>query len=145
MNIVKEVITINTLAYDICYTARKIYQFLTKEFKKFDITPEQFIVLATLFEQEGISQMDLALKLDKDKNTVKAIIDNLEKKGFLFKGENKIDKRAYSLFVSEKSKEIIPILRECEKDIINTLMWNITLEESKVSSAILSKIRENTK
>lgn len=137
-------ITINTLAYDICYTARKIYQFLTKEFKKFDITPEQFIVLTTLFEQEGISQMDLALKLDKDKNTVKAIIDNLEKKGFLFKGENKIDKRA-SLFVSEKSKEIIPILRECEKDIINTLMWNITLEESKVSSAILSKIRENTK
>ena len=61
MNIVKEVITINTLAYDICYTARKIYQFLTKEFKKFDITPEQFIVLTTLFEQEGISQMDLAL------------------------------------------------------------------------------------
>ena len=94
MNIVKEVITINTLAYDICYTARKIYQFLTKEFKKFDITPEQFIVLTTLFEQEGISQMDLALKLDKDKNTVKTIIDNLEKKGFLFKGENKIDKRA---------------------------------------------------
>lgn len=137
-------ITINTLAYDICYTARKIYQFLTKEFKKFDITPEQFIVLTTLFEQEGISQMDLALKLDKDKNTVKAIIDNLEKKGFLFKGENKIDKRA-SLFVTEKSKKIIPILRECEKDIINTLMWNITLEESKVSSAILSKIRENTK
>ncbi|MBU3842015.1 MAG: MarR family transcriptional regulator [Candidatus Fusobacterium pullicola] len=87
-------ITINTLAYDICYTARKIYQFLTNEFKKFDITPEQFIILATLFEQEGISQMDLALKLDKDKNTVKAIIDNLEKKGFLFKGENKIDKRA---------------------------------------------------
>ncbi len=137
-------ITINTLAYDICYTARKIYQFLTKEFKKFDITPEQFIVLTTLFEQEGISQMDLALKLDKDKNIVKAIIDNLEKKGFLFKGENKIDKRA-SLFVTEKSKKIIPILRECEKDIINTLMWNITLEESKVSSAILSKIRENTK
>ena len=145
MNIVKEVITINTLAYDICYTARKIYQFLTKEFKKFDITSEQFIVLTTLFEQEGISQMDLALKLDKDKNTVKAIIDNLEKKGFLFKGENKIDKRACSLFVTEKSKKIIPILRECEKDIINTLMWNITLEESKVSSAILSKIRENTK
>ncbi|MBM6690019.1 MarR family transcriptional regulator [Fusobacterium mortiferum] len=141
---VKEVITINTLVYDICYTARKIYQFLTKEFKKFDITPKQFIVLATLFEQEGISQMDLALKLDKDKNTVKAIIDSLEKKGFLFKGENKIDKRA-SLFVTEKSKKIIPILRECEKDIINTLMWNITLEESKVSSAILSKIRENTK
>uniref|UniRef100_UPI0019593B5B MarR family transcriptional regulator n=1 Tax=Fusobacterium mortiferum TaxID=850 RepID=UPI0019593B5B len=137
-------ITINTLVYDICYTARKIYQFLTKEFKKFDITPKQFIVLATLFEQEGISQMDLALKLDKDKNTVKAIIDSLEKKGFLFKGENKIDKRA-SLFVTEKSKKIIPILRECEKDIINTLMWNITLEESKVSSAILSKIRENTK
>ena len=87
-------ITINTLAYDICYTARKIYQFLTKEFKKFDITPEQFIVLTTLFEQEGISQMDLALKLDKDKNTVKTIMYNLEKKGFLFKGENKIDKRA---------------------------------------------------
>lgn len=74
MNIVKEVITINTLAYDICYTARKIYQFLTKEFKKFDITPEQFIVLTTLFEQEGISQMDLALKLDKDKIQLRQLL-----------------------------------------------------------------------
>ena len=62
---------INSLGYDICYTARKIYQFLTKEFKYFDITPEQFVVLVKLSEENGISQMELANRLDKDKIMLK--------------------------------------------------------------------------
>lgn len=111
--------------------------------KEYDITPEQFIVLVKLFEEEGISQMELAVKLDKDKNTVKAMVDNLEKKNYILKKDNEIDRRAYSLFTTEKAKEVLPILKEREKKIIQTLLLNLELEEMEKMDSTLKKIREN--
>ncbi|EEO36263.1 MULTISPECIES: MarR family winged helix-turn-helix transcriptional regulator [Fusobacterium] len=95
---------INSLGYDICYTARKIYQFLTKEFKDFDITPEQFVVLVKLSEENGISQMELANRLDKDKNNVKAMVDNLSKKGYLIKKRIKPIKELILYILQKKPK-----------------------------------------
>ena len=79
----KEFIIINNIGYDICYTARKIYQYIGKQIINFDITPEQLIVLKELAKEEGISQKELSIRLDKDQNTVKAMIDKLEVKSFI--------------------------------------------------------------
>lgn len=89
--------------------------------------------------------MELAIKLDKDKNTVKAMIDNLEKKNYILKKNNKIDKRAYSLFTTEKAKEVFPLLKEREKKIIQILLLNLELEEMAKIDSTLKKIRENIK
>ena len=124
---------INSLGYDICYTARKIYQFLTKEFKDFDITPEQFVVLVKLSEENGISQMELANRLDKDKNNVKAMGDNLSKKGYLIKKENK----------TEKAKATIPKIKKYEEEFLKSLTLGIELEEAKIVDEILKKICKN--
>lgn len=134
---------INSLGYDICYTARKIYQFLTKEFKDFDITPEQFVVLVKLSEENGISQMELANRLDKDKNNVKAMVDNLSKKGYLIKKENKTDKRAYSLYLTEKAKATIPKIKKHEEKFLKALTSRIELKEAKIVDEILKKICKN--
>ena len=132
---------INSLGYDICYTARKIYQFLTKEFKDFDITPEQFVVLVKLSEENGISQMELANR--QDKNNVKAMVDNLSKKGYLIKKENKTDKRAYSLYLTEKAKATIPKIKKYEEEFLKSLTLGIELEEAKIVDEILKKICKN--
>ena len=73
---------IKNIGYDICYTARKIYQYVGKQINNFNITPEQLVMLKELLKEEGVSQKQLASKLDKDQNTVKAIIDKLEKKSY---------------------------------------------------------------
>lgn len=134
---------INSLGYDICYTARKIYQFLSKEFKDFDITPEQFIVLVKLSENNGISQMELANRLDKDKNNIKAMVDNLNKKGYLIKKESETDKRAYSLYLTEKAKTTIPKIKEHEEEFLKALTSGIELKEAKIVDEILKKICKN--
>lgn len=54
-----------------------------KQINEFDITPEQLIVLKELAKEEGISQKELSFRLDKDQNTVKAMIDKLELKSFI--------------------------------------------------------------
>lgn len=74
----------DSLGYRICTTARKIHHCLTARFEKYDITPEQWVILRTVFENEGLSQKQLAQLVDKDANNVKVLVDKLVKKPFWY-------------------------------------------------------------
>ena len=48
-----------------------------------NITPEQYLVLDILWEQQSLSQQNIANIVQKDKNSVTKIIDSLEKKNLV--------------------------------------------------------------
>ncbi|WP_346426131.1 MarR family winged helix-turn-helix transcriptional regulator [Brachyspira sp. G79] len=131
------------IGYDVCYTARKIYQYIGKQIIDFDITPEQLIVLKELAKEEGISQKELSIRLDKDQNTVKAMIDKLEVKSFIERRENKLDKRAFSLYLTPKSKKELPIIENYEKKVLETIVKELNTEDTDKFIKILEKIRDN--
>ncbi|WP_302280267.1 MarR family winged helix-turn-helix transcriptional regulator [Brachyspira pilosicoli] len=139
----KEFIIINNIGYDICYTARKIYQYIGKQIINFDITPEQLIVLKELAKEEGISQKELSIRLDKDQNTVKAMIDKLEVKSFIKRKENKLDKRAFSLFLTEKAKKELPIIENYENQVLDTIVKELNPNAAEIIKNTLKKIRSN--
>lgn len=134
---------IKNLSFEICYTARKIYQILNKYLKKYNITPEQFVVLEALFEKEEISQKELALILDKDQNTVKAIVDKLEKNDYIKKEVNSKDKRAFKLYLTKKSKINYPLIKSEEEKITSNLLNNIPFHSTTEFSSFLEKMRGN--
>ena len=139
----KEFIIINNIGYDICYTARKIYQYIGKQIINFDITPEQLIVLKELAKEEGISQKELSIRLDKDQNTVKAMIDKLKVKSFIKRKENKLDKRAFSLYLTEKAKKELPIIENYENQVLDTIVKELNPNDAETIKKILEKIRSN--
>ena len=139
----KEFIIINNIGYDICYTARKIYQYIGKQIINFDITPEQLIVLKELAKEEGISQKELSIRLDKDQNTVKAMIDKLEVKSFIKRKENKLDKRAFSLYLTEKAKKELPIIENYENQVLDTIVKELNPNDAETIKNTLKKIRSN--
>ncbi|MBW5381132.1 MarR family transcriptional regulator [Brachyspira hampsonii] len=131
------------MGYDVCYTARKIYQYIGKQINGFDITPEQLIVLKELAKEEGISQKELSLRLDKDQNTVKAMIDKLEIKSFIIRKENNLDKRAFSLFLTDKAKKDLPIIENYENQVLENIVKELNHEDKNKFISILAKIRKN--
>lgn len=139
----KEFIIINNIGYDICYTARKIYQYIGKQIINFDITPEQLIVLKELAKEEGISQKELSIRLDKDQNTVKAMIDKLEVKSFIKRKENKLDKRTFSLYLTEKAKKELPIIENYENQVLDTIVKELNPNDAEIIKNTLKKIRSN--
>lgn len=100
-------------------------------------------MLKKLSEQEGISQKQLAIKLDKDQNTVKAIIDKLEKNGFVIRLQNPNDKRAFTLFLTEKAKRLLPLFMEIDKECMQKLCENLSLKEISLLSELLAAMRKN--
>ena len=59
----------------------------------YDITPEQFLVLDTLWDDGVQSQQEIADKIKKDKNSVTKLIDALEKKDYVKRTTFKQDRR----------------------------------------------------
>lgn len=55
-----------TIGYEICQSARKVYQHLDSLFSEFDVTPEQWVIIKCLLQKEGISQKELSIAVRKD-------------------------------------------------------------------------------
>ena len=98
---------------------RKGNSFISKEISKFGIGSGQIMFLMQLYKKDGISQEELAENLHIDKGTTCRAIKKLEEESFLIRVKDENDKRAYKLYLTEKSKDmednIKGILYEWEK------------------------------
>ena len=138
-------INIYSLGYDICTVARKIIQNLSGRFKDYDITPEQWVILKKLLEEDQISQKELSVRVEKDQNTVKSIIDKLEKKSYVVRQENPNDKRAFLLSLTSTGYEISKLLQPLDDDMLLKMLTNLSEDEVKAFRLTLSKIESNLK
>ena len=50
-----------------------------EEFENYDLTPQQFGLLAFLWMEDGLSQTELSVKSQIDRTTIGGLIDRLEK------------------------------------------------------------------
>lgn len=116
---------------------------MTKVLESYGITPEQFVALAKLSEEEGISQKQLAQKLDKDQNTVKAILDKLVRHGYVERLYNVKDRRAFSLHLTAKARAALPALRELDAECLQIIYGDIDKERLQALAAILREFRDN--
>lgn len=132
-----------TIGYEICQSARRVYQYLDNLFAEYDITPEQWVIIKHLFQAEGISQKELSFAVRKDKNTTKAIVDKLVVKGYIHRICNPSDKRAFMLTLTPKAKSMIPKLAKLDEKMIEVLTNGLSNEELEFLSSILKKIQKN--
>jgi MarR family transcriptional regulator for hemolysin len=62
-----------------------------------DITPDQFTVMRTLLENEGIRQRELTELMSSDPNTVASLLERMEKAGLIQREKHLKDRRAHQL------------------------------------------------
>jgi DNA-binding MarR family transcriptional regulator len=66
----------------------------------FDLTPEQWAIMARIQDDGGLSQSQLGEKTFKDRHNINRIINILEKHGYIERQPDEDDKRAYRLFLT---------------------------------------------
>ncbi|MFA5713524.1 MAG: MarR family transcriptional regulator [Bacteroidales bacterium] len=84
-------------------------KFLNSLFQKHGciLTPEQFLVMDTLWDEEGVLfQQQIADILIKDKNSVVKLIDALEDKGLVTRVADLEDKRQKQIHLTQKALEL---------------------------------------
>ena len=95
--------------YYIDRTAKAIKADLNNRFRAggADITPEQWIILRKLYEQNGQSQVQLGETTYKDAPTTSRIIDLLCKKGYTERKSDSDDRRKFQIFITQEGRELV--------------------------------------
>lgn len=109
------------------------------------ITRAQWWVLASLSrsEETGMSSSDLAKYLDVGKVTVGGIVERLEEAGYVYRRQDKNDRRAKHIYVTQAGHKTIEAMREVLGPLNEAICAGLTPEEVMQTERILSKIRHN--
>jgi DNA-binding MarR family transcriptional regulator len=75
----------------------RLNQAFRRRIAHLEITPDQFTVMRTLLEHEGVTQRQLAALISSDPNTVASLVLRMEKAGLLERQAHQTDRRANRL------------------------------------------------
>src|SRR5574344_526643 len=104
----------------------------------YDISPEQFLVMDTLWDEGIMSQQKIADSIFKDKNSVVKLIDGLEKKKLIRRVANKQDRRQNLIEITPyaikiKEEDLYKFIRVLSKmaENMNTDITLLKLAQAK--------------
>ena len=109
----------------------------------YNITPEQFLVLDTLWNEGKMSQQQIADTILKDKNSVVKLIDGLEKKEYLKRVANADDRRQNLIEITQSGKEIEQNVKNLAINAVELIVGDIPKDELIVFIKVLTKMAQN--
>ncbi len=111
--------------------------------RKFDVTVEQFGVLALLWYKEGVKQQEIADELRRDKTTITRIVENMIKRNLIVRIPDTKDRRNKLIYLTQKGKELQKDMVESSGMIYYQALQNIPDEEIDVCLKVLNKVLRN--
>ncbi len=132
-----------SLGFIISRTNQKLSNYLTRKFKPYDITPEQWGLLNRLWEKDGVSQKELSEISIKDQTTVTRILDKLERKGLIKRQTSPDDRRSFLIFLTDNGRSLENKLVPIAYEVLDEALQGLSEEEIKQMKLLLNKIFMN--
>ena len=111
--------------------------------EKAGIYPGQSALLCALVKKDGQSQKELCEKMKVKPATITVMIQRMEKRGLVFRRQDKEDKRVSRIFITEAGKNIFKDAIKARENIEAECLKNLTEEEKVILRRILLQIKEN--
>lgn len=109
----------------------------------YEITPEQFTVLAAILDHDGLYQRQIGALTLKDRPNITRIINILEDKGLVTRTPDVNKRKIFKINITDKGKieyeNTLPTVLEHWQDSVN----GVSDEELKSCLNVLNKIKEN--
>lgn len=133
------------IAVELNLTGCKLKQFLAAKLRQMDVplTPEQFMLIDLLWNQGEMTQQQLADQLQKDKNSVTKLVDAIERKGFVVRRQNKHDRRANILVLTDRANQLKPDAKQKGISILDQILEGISEDELRSFLVTLKKLNVN--
>jgi len=106
-------------------------QFIYKSFivNGFHLTPEQFLVMDTLWDEGVLNQQQIADYIQKDKNCVTKLLDGLEKRGLVVRTAAGTDRRSKHIVLTKQAEEIKDSVVEVALQAVDQICNGISKKE----------------
>jgi DNA-binding MarR family transcriptional regulator len=107
-----------------------------------ELTPADAGILRLLRAAAGLSQQELAGRLKIHPSRLVAILDNLEKRGFVERKANLDDRRLYSLHLTQAGAETLEKIGSVAREHQDALLSSISREERNTLATLLLRIAD---
>lgn len=133
------------IIYQMGETSRLIHKRITAIFSEqgFDVTVEQFGVLALLWYKEGVKQQDIADGLKRNKTTITRIVENMINRNLIVKVPDQLDKRNKLIYLTQKGKALQKEMVESSGLVYYQTISNITSKDIDKCLVILKQMMKN--
>ena len=124
-----------------------INQKLYNNFKQgnLNINPEQWTVLLSLWEKDGVTQQELCNETSKDKPSMTRLINKMEKMHLVVRIASKTDKRYNMIYLTKNGRELEEIARFIANRTLKEALNGLSTDELRISQNVLRKILSNIK
>ncbi len=121
----------------------KIYFFVNLQENGISMTPEQYLVMDILWDEQSISQQKIADIIKKDKNSVTKFIDSLEKNNLVCRTIDKNDRRINKIELTEQGLALKNEATEVAIKFMNDTIKGISEKDLDNFVKVLQQIINN--
>jgi DNA-binding MarR family transcriptional regulator len=137
--------TKDSLGFIIYRTALALKSASQRFFKEhgYEITGEQWAIIRHLWEEDGLSQREIAEKTSKDKPNITRMVDALEQKRLVFRQPDPRDRRKYCIYLTKEGRQLHEGLFPLTQTLRQQVTQNLAPQEIDLIKAALNKIYQN--
>ena len=120
-------------------------QRITEDFRNggFSLSPEQFLVMDTRWDEGVLTQQQIADITMRDKNSIVKLIDGLESRKLVQRISNPFDRRQNLIKVTPFSKKIREKVEALAYESAREIMGDISKDDLKVFVKVLARMEKN--
>ncbi|UTM59136.1 MarR family transcriptional regulator [Photobacterium sp. CCB-ST2H9] len=120
--------------------ASKAEKLFDIELKKHGLSIALWPTLMCLWEEEGVSQREIAAKAKVENSTTTRTLDKLEKLGLVERHPDPQSRRTFRIYLTPKGRDLEEVLTPIPLSINQQLLRALNAEEQQQMLALLQKI-----
>lgn len=105
-----------------------------------DITPYQWVILYRLWEEDGLSQSDLAARSFSDAATVTRVLDVMERKDLVRRESDGRDRRAVRVVLTAMGRSLQKTVPAIMSQYLRHYTQDVSPEDLATTMAVLRKV-----
>jgi DNA-binding MarR family transcriptional regulator len=132
-----------SLGFLVNRAALRMKDALDRELRPYHVTPEQWAVLNRLWEEDGLSQKELAERTFKDQPNTGRIVAKLERKELVLRRPDPVDRRAVQVFLTDRGRALRPRLVPLAESVNRRASHGLCDEEVATLAELLGRVHDN--
>ena len=132
-----------SLAYIVNHVSRQLTQAMNTELKTHGVAPGQFPVLLCLWENDGLTQRELYLRVKIEQATMSNTLKRMERDCLIYREPDPTDRRAVRVHLTGMAKKLEDKLIKAAKTVNKTAFGDLKKKDRKLLMDALGTISDN--
>jgi DNA-binding MarR family transcriptional regulator len=132
-----------SLGFVVNRAAQQLANALAQGLAPHDVTPQQWAVLNRLWEEDGLSQQELAERTFKDPPNTTRILDKLQRKGLIVRRPDASDRRVQLIYLTDQGRRLRDVLVPLAQQVLARACAGISEDERATVLRVLKRIDVN--